>query len=401
MAQYYAILTAAGEKLEVDAIAAGTSVKIKQFCIGDGNGNPVTPDKTKTALVHEVWRSTIQKYDVSDNEAIFTLYIPPTVTGVTIREIGLLTDDDVLFSVANTPDIPTISGASGAAISVTLKYNLVVSSTNCIEVYVYDEYLTPDEADKKYVKKSGDIVYGPLDIQTTNPTYKLTETDTSKSYVITVDDSDFHINEDSSDGKSVIYWDGGTLETSGKLSAYDAIIRSGAVEVSTIGRGSYASQKDNKAPIFQEIDTSSTSEFYPLFKQKYVQGQSIWCGGMLVNGDEFHIYYANSSSVTQNFTFKHDGTFIPQSYANFDARYLRTGYSYSKTESDARYVQGIQLGAMASQPTHDAYSTSMAPGGCVLTGVKSNYNDSNWEMDTIYYKPVQELINGAWRTIAG
>ena len=68
---------------------------------------------------------------------------------------------------------------------------------------------------------------------------------------------------------------------------------------------------------------------------------------------------------------------------------------------DARYIQNIQLGGERSQGTHDALATSKAPAGHVLNGIKSNYNDGNWEVDTIYFKPIQKYINGTWVTITG
>lgn len=59
-------------------------------------------------------------------------------------------------------------------------------------------------------------------------------------------------------------------------------------------------------------------------------------------------------------------------------------------------VHDIRLGAMGSQPTHDDWATSMVPAGCAQAGIHSNYNDSNWEVDTIYYWPVQKFVGGAW-----
>ncbi|MCY1697139.1 phage tail protein [Lelliottia sp. SL45] len=68
---------------------------------------------------------------------------------------------------------------------------------------------------------------------------------------------------------------------------------------------------------------------------------------------------------------------------------------------DARYIQNAQYGAERSQGTHDSLATSKVPAGHVMTGIKSNYNDGNWEVDTIYFKPTQKYINGAWVTISG
>ncbi|HEB1133231.1 tail fiber protein [Escherichia albertii] len=62
---------------------------------------------------------------------------------------------------------------------------------------------------------------------------------------------------------------------------------------------------------------------------------------------------------------------------------------YTKAQSDARYIQNIQLGA-------EVQSSTSAPAGCVITFV-----DGGDKMECVRYKPVQININGAWRTISG
>ncbi|EFR3440036.1 phage tail protein [Salmonella enterica] len=62
---------------------------------------------------------------------------------------------------------------------------------------------------------------------------------------------------------------------------------------------------------------------------------------------------------------------------------------YTRTQSDARYVQNVMLGAEVQAPT-------MAPAGCVITFV-----DGGDKMECVRYKPLQININGFWRTISG
>jgi len=73
--------------------------------------------------------------------------------------------------------------------------------------------------------------------------------------------------------------------------------------------------------------------------------------------------------------------------ANLDA--------YTKAESNARYVAGVRLGARG-QITTDGTMTE-APRGCVITG--GNGNEGN-QIGYMYYRPLQQLINGAWVTVA-
>ena len=59
--KYYSILTNRGKELEAQSSATGRPVIIKDFVVGDGNGQPVKPDPTRTALVHEVYRHAISR----------------------------------------------------------------------------------------------------------------------------------------------------------------------------------------------------------------------------------------------------------------------------------------------------------------------------------------------------
>ncbi|HAV0413602.1 TPA: phage tail protein [Salmonella enterica] len=150
--QFYAILTDQGAALEATALATGIPVTLDKFVIGDGGGNAVTPDPTRTTLVNEVYRGTIKKAESQDNQVTFTLYVPPEVGGYTIREAGILTADGTLYSLSNSPDILKPTESNGAVISITFRYTLAVSSTSTVNIVVYDDYLTPDAADAKYLQ---------------------------------------------------------------------------------------------------------------------------------------------------------------------------------------------------------------------------------------------------------
>lgn len=150
--QFYAILTDQGAALEATALATGTPVALDKFVIGDGGGNAVTPDPTRTTLVNEVYRGSIQKAESQDNQVTFTLYVPPEAGGYTIREAGILTADGTLYSLSNSPDILKPTESNGAVISITFRYTLAVSSTSTVNVIVYEDYLTPEAADSKYLQ---------------------------------------------------------------------------------------------------------------------------------------------------------------------------------------------------------------------------------------------------------
>lgn len=67
------------------------------------------------------------------------------------------------------------------------------------------------------------------------------------------------------------------------------------------------------------------------------------------------------------------------------------------SDANARFVQGVQLGAAATM----GYNTSEVwpvPAGCVMTGLLAGGGDGS---GTLQYKPIQLNINGTWATIAG
>lgn len=88
------------------------------------------------------------------------------------------------------------------------------------------------------------------------------------------------------------------------------------------------------------------------------------------------------SSVTNTLTI--NGSVVPAVYGNFDAR----------------YISNLQLGAQVSVG-RDSGGNNKAAAGYVVTGAYSTYQDSNWEMDNLFCKPLQKYINGAWVTISG
>lgn len=153
--QFYAILTDQGAALEATALATGIPVTLDKFVIGDGGGNAVTPDPTRTTLVNEVYRGTIKKAESQDNQVTFTLYVPPEVGGYTIREAGILTADGTLYSLSNSPDILKPTESNGAVISITFKYILAVSSTSTVSVNVVNnDGMSQGDADNRYYQKS-------------------------------------------------------------------------------------------------------------------------------------------------------------------------------------------------------------------------------------------------------
>lgn len=77
----------------------------------------------------------------------------------------------------------------------------------------------------------------------------------------------------------------------------------------TAGNGAWANQHKNKAPIFTDLSSAtSTSEYHPLIKQRYKDGT--FSVGTLVNEGSFKIQYINESGDSKYWTFNRNGSFI-------------------------------------------------------------------------------------------
>ncbi|UWC47973.1 phage tail protein [Klebsiella aerogenes] len=133
--KYYSILTNRGKALEAESAASGKPVILKDFVIGDGNRQAVTPDPVNTTLVHEVYRGAISSLAVSpeqDNQFIAQLVLPADIGGFTVREVGLLTESGELYAVGNCAAIEKPE----SGVSVQLQFRLAVNETADIELKV-------------------------------------------------------------------------------------------------------------------------------------------------------------------------------------------------------------------------------------------------------------------------
>ncbi len=172
--KYYSILTNRGKELEAQSSATGKPVIIKDFVVGDGNGQAVKPDPAQTKLVREVYRNAISALQVSPDQAnqfFAQLVLPVGVGGFVVREVGLLTDAGELYSVANSAAIEKPENG----VSVSLQYRLAVSETANIELKVatgdglflrIDKNLAEIAAKGEAAQKSSREAIGVLDATT-------------------------------------------------------------------------------------------------------------------------------------------------------------------------------------------------------------------------------------------
>lgn len=75
------------------------------------------------------------------------------------------------------------------------------------------------------------------------------------------------------------------------------------------GAGGYDIQYVQAAPIFQEIDDDAVSKYYPIVKQKFLNGKSVWSLGTEINSGTFVIHHLKEDgSQGHTSRFNQDGT---------------------------------------------------------------------------------------------
>ena len=140
-----------GQAKIANAIALGVPLKITHMAVGDGNGQPVTPNPARTALVREQRRAplnTLFQDPLNPAQLVAEQIIPEAVGGWWIREVGLFDDSGTLIAIANSPDTykPQLSEGSGR--TQTIRMVLIVSDTSAVELKIDPSVVL---ATRKYV----------------------------------------------------------------------------------------------------------------------------------------------------------------------------------------------------------------------------------------------------------
>lgn len=159
------ILTTAGAAAIEAAYQAGTVVKITLAAFGDGGGKPIIPNPDATALVNKFGDAPFtggkSREGMISGQTVIEARKHP---GKVLREVGLVSADGVLVAYGDYPD--TVLPDDGAPVMKEIIINFVMALTHAesvvIEVDPNVSALTISEADKRYVKKTGDTMIGPL-----------------------------------------------------------------------------------------------------------------------------------------------------------------------------------------------------------------------------------------------
>ena len=139
MPTYRTILTDTGRALEAASHVSGTPIVLTEMAVGDGNGNPVTPNPAQTILARERFRADINQLsqDAADpTRFVAELVVPVAAGGFTIREVGLFTSDGDLFAVANVPDTYKPTTGEGAFSDTVVRMVFLLANASVVNLVI-------------------------------------------------------------------------------------------------------------------------------------------------------------------------------------------------------------------------------------------------------------------------
>ncbi|WPD74300.1 phage tail protein [Dickeya fangzhongdai] len=133
--KYMTLLTQVGATKLANATALGKVLDITHMGVGDGGGNPTTPDPAQTTLINEKRRAALNSLSVdpaNPNQIIAEQIIPENEGGFWLREIGLYDADGDLIAVANCPETYKPELKEGSGRIQTVRMILIVSHTDAV-----------------------------------------------------------------------------------------------------------------------------------------------------------------------------------------------------------------------------------------------------------------------------
>ena len=139
MAEFKTIHTNYGLEALASAEATGSVINLPEMAVGDGNGNPVTPNENQTQLVRERYRAAVNRvYQSYTDPTLFfaELVIPASVGGFVLREVGVFDDAGSLFVVGNLPETykPEVNEENTTFSDTVVRIGFKVSNADTVQI---------------------------------------------------------------------------------------------------------------------------------------------------------------------------------------------------------------------------------------------------------------------------
>lgn len=137
--KYGSVLTIEGKRRLAAAALSGETVGITQMAVGDGGGTLPLPDDSRTGLVNETYRASLNRLEVADTDAEMIraeMMIPSQVGGFTLREAALFAEDGTCLAISNLPETykPLLSEGAGRVVAVNIW--IKVSNTDDVQLII-------------------------------------------------------------------------------------------------------------------------------------------------------------------------------------------------------------------------------------------------------------------------
>ncbi|WPY95594.1 phage tail protein [Limimaricola variabilis] len=139
---YSTIHTNAGLRAMYESGATGTQLSLFEMAVGDGGGQPMTPDPAQTVLAGEVYRAPVNRIFKPDpvnapNKYAAELVVPASEGGFTLREVGVFDVEGALFAVGNLPETYKPNSAEGAYSDTVVRIEFFAE--NASEIVLVDD----------------------------------------------------------------------------------------------------------------------------------------------------------------------------------------------------------------------------------------------------------------------
>ncbi|HHR6052606.1 TPA: phage tail protein [Providencia alcalifaciens] len=408
--RYFALLTTYGEKVLAEASALGTKIELTQMAVGDGGGSLPTPDTQQTRLVNEKRRAAINTLFIDPlnaNQIIAEQVIPENEGGWWIREMGVFDKSGMLVAVANCPETYKPLLAEGSGRTQTIRMILIVSHTESVTLKIDPTVVL---ATRKYVDDAIQVLDRRITELTANDVSAVPITRRVNNKQLNTD-----ITLNAGDVGAYTKAEADTKIADAKKAGTDAQATANAANTAATNANNNANsrvpntRRVNNKPLSADI-TLSAGDVGAYTKAetdtKVADAKKAGTDAQVTaNAANTAATNANNNANgrvpnTRKVNNKPLSTDITLSAGDVGA--------YTKTESDARYMQNalnVRLGAKTRySPSSNRVSWNWeAPAGNVLTGLVVDETGSN-SADNIsgaWYRPLQSLVNGQWVTISG
>ncbi|MES9873160.1 MAG: phage tail protein [Candidatus Sedimenticola sp. 6PFRAG7] len=139
MNKYYTLLTQTGQAQLANALALDQPLALSTLVLGDGNGAYQPPTEKQTALVNKVWHgpiNAIARDSDNPNWLVIEAVVPEEVGGFTVREVGVLDDNDNLIAMGAYPETYKPQLVEGSGRDLYIRMILQISNADQVELKI-------------------------------------------------------------------------------------------------------------------------------------------------------------------------------------------------------------------------------------------------------------------------